>query len=350
MADELAQTARLGDMHKLARLLRSGKFDPQTRRAEEAVVAAVEAGQLEALRALLDWGAPPASVERSSDTHAFLVAAGKGELNMVQLMCAKKADPNDTDLNGKTAMEEAITGHHFEIVKELMHHGVEAPEQSSVPGLGAAIFEAKLDIMTQQMRHFAKIQVDNNDILAMEDKVWIAMREHMRLLQLREEQGAGTMLVKIEWQARSEEAEAKIAESKLKQLNVDLRLQRVELEQQKSHAAQLREKVEVVRVEYEGLDAEDKKVIREIEARQAELAEAEQTLEATTEANQKQEGSNDELFAEIKDLEEEIAAARMKKEYLTDQLQAAEDELSGWLRDKEAAAELTAQAHKLLGH
>jgi len=277
------------------------------------------------------------------------VAASGGCTDIVKLMLEHKADPSEKDLKGQDSMQMAVAGPHFAIVKELIRAGAEAPENATVPGLGAAVFEARLDVMTKQMLAWSELKVDNAEILAVEDKVWTAMREHMRLLELREEQRSGEMLLRYDGQIGSAEEEARKSKEKAVEWSEELGQSRVLVEKERTEVRDLEADIRRIQDTEAVLVEEDQKLRTEIKERQAELLAAQKSRDTALAAKSAREGENTEWFAEIKVLEEEVKNSSLRKTELASELEAAQIELSGWLKDKEAAAELSAQAHRLLG-
>lgn len=346
MGDELARVAAEGSVAKLKNMLQ--KQDPKGKKIQEAVVAAASKGQFEAMKLMLEWGASPLSRD-SRDVRAFIIACANGSLPMVALMIEHQADVNDRDKLNKTPMTAAIAGPHLDIVKALIVAGAEAPSECSVRGVGQAIWEARLDMATKQMKHYGDIQVSAVEISAVEDKAWIAMREHMRLLEMKEEKVAGEQLAKIQRLTKSEEDDSRRTERKAESLSEDLRMSRVQLQKEQSTLRDIMIDIDGVKTKHMVMEEEDERIRAEIQERKKELEEVQQHGKGAHEALRSSKSELDELNAEVRSFQDEIGGQTRRRASLTERLETTEAELAGWLRDKEAAAELTAQAHKLLG-
>lgn len=79
---------------------------------------AVRAGDLQALRALLDGGADPNELGEGGRT-PLMEAAYEGRLEMVRALLAAKADPSLVDDLDETALVKAATAGHREVMRVL---------------------------------------------------------------------------------------------------------------------------------------------------------------------------------------------------------------------------------------
>jgi len=345
----LARAAAEGNLTKLEHALGGSRQDKNGRKIQDAVVAAASKGQVEAMEYLLKWGAPVASRDLR-DQRAFILATATGSLEIVKLMLTHKADPNEKDKIGKTPMLAAIEGPYLDIVKELTLAGAEAPENSSVRGVGQAIYEARLELMSATMLNYSNIKVDPQALREAEEKVWPAMREHMRLLELKEEKAAGDQMLKLETQIRLEEADVQKAELKAESLSNDLSASRVQLMKEESTLRDLVLDLDGISNKHFTLQEEDERIRAEIEARRTELEEAQEARSESQSFMRSEKNDVEQFHSEIRSLEGDVSTENKRATRLAEELRDAEAELQGWLRDKEAAAELTAQAHRLLGN
>lgn len=64
--------------------------------------------------------------EKSDDGSALMAATVKGQLELVELLLQKNANPNLTDLNGTTALHYAVMFEQDQLVKSLVTHGAKA--------------------------------------------------------------------------------------------------------------------------------------------------------------------------------------------------------------------------------
>jgi len=206
-----------------------------------------------------------------------------------------------------------------------------------------------LDAMTKQMKSFTDITVSSHELAAAEDKVWTAMREHMRLLELKEEKQAGDQLAKIQKLAQSEQDEERLLDIKVDKLSEGLRENQMMLLKEQSALRDLMAEIDIVKSKHFTLEEEDERICAEIRERNKELQEAQAASDSAVNGLQSNKGTLEELNSEAKSLQDEVASEAQRKKSLSDRLQASESELEAWLRDKKEAAELTAQAHRLLG-
>lgn len=348
-AEELAAAAVEGNVARLQLLLKRGSVQPEGRNAQGALVVAAEKDQAAVVRALLDYGTPLSSKD-ASGRKAIHLATTAGAVGVVRLLLERRVDPREPDHTDATPMSLAIKAGQMGVVKELVRAGAEVPPGADAPGLAAAIREVRIEVMTQKLRESATADPSKMDIVAADAKVWEAMREHLRLITLREEQRAGVLLVELERRILSEREAAEMNRANEAELAADASQNRVLLQKEQTILKDLIRDIEDVRSTETALFDEDTRVRAEVQEKQSELRVVNRDKDNAERARLAAEESRDELLAQGRDLDAEVAAAQRRNEALVSELQAAQEELSGWQRDKEAAAQLTAQAHKLLGN
>mmetsp|Transcript_2245 Transcript_2245/g.5049 ORF Transcript_2245/g.5049 Transcript_2245/m.5049 type:complete len:350 (+) Transcript_2245:62-1111(+) len=349
MAEELANAAEEGNVTHLEHLLKKGQIVPETTKATSAVVAACQANQVACLTVLMKWGCPWLSKD-SAGRRALHVAAAAGSSECILVLLEYKANVNDLDHNGMTPMKLAMKAKHVDAAKELAMAGAEVPAEIDVPGLAQALREAKIEKLTTELRACAELAFNAEDLAVADTMVWKAMREHQRLLRAREEQKAGALLVSLERMTESEKEAASRTRTNEEEFSMDLSQARVELQKEQSDLKSInRDLDEATQQEIVCFD-EDTKIKAEIKERMAELSAAKIHRDASERARRKQEEERDSALKECNSLEHDVGASRYRNKSLTAELEFAEQELSAWHRDREAAAELTTQAHRLLDH
>lgn len=98
---------------------------------EHDVPAAAMAGDVDALRRLLDLGLPVDAVDRQGCT-ALLRAAGSGHGEAVDLLLARGADAGRAAQSGATPLSAAVSMRHAQIVERLVRAGVSLEQR--LPG------------------------------------------------------------------------------------------------------------------------------------------------------------------------------------------------------------------------
>ncbi len=98
---------------------------------EQDVPAAAVAGDVDALRRLLDLGLPVDAIDRQGCS-ALLRAAGGGHREVVDLLLARGADAGLAAQSGATPLSAAVSMRHADIVDRLVRAGV--PLEQRLPG------------------------------------------------------------------------------------------------------------------------------------------------------------------------------------------------------------------------
>jgi Ankyrin repeats (3 copies) len=126
--------------HRYVASVRVGEFE--TRPKSEALVEAVACEDLAAVRRLLDRGVSPDAVNDPRDTEgksALQIAAGTGNVALVQLLLDRGADINAPDVWGGTAIFVAAMAAGPEVVKLLISRGADVnANDDGVTALGFA--------------------------------------------------------------------------------------------------------------------------------------------------------------------------------------------------------------------
>lgn len=119
---------------------RGGKFGSPSQ-ANNLMSAASE-GDIEEVKALLEYGNVNVSVGDYDRRTALHLAAGEGHTEIVRMLCENGADVNARDRSGKRPLDEAKSGSHKDCVHLLEKHGARlgSPELCSSQ-------EALLDLM-----------------------------------------------------------------------------------------------------------------------------------------------------------------------------------------------------------
>lgn len=98
------------------------RVDSRDEDGETALIEAAEAGQLEAVRWLLDHGARPNLQDLEGET-ALLEAAEEGRVQVMRLLLDRGARIDHHDLRGRTPLMAAVQGGHLEAVALLLDRG-----------------------------------------------------------------------------------------------------------------------------------------------------------------------------------------------------------------------------------
>ena len=118
--DALVAAAEAGDVAALRRLLDAGApVDAVGSRGRSALLAATHANRVEAARLLIARGANVNLKDELQDS-AFLYAGAEGRLEILRLTLAAGADLKSTNRYGGTALIPAAHHGHVESVRELL--------------------------------------------------------------------------------------------------------------------------------------------------------------------------------------------------------------------------------------
>ena len=116
----LLAAAEAGDVAALRRLLDAGTLvDVRGSRGRSALLAATHANRVEAARLLIERGANVNLKDELQDS-AFLYAGAEGRLEILRLTLAAGADLKSTNRYGGTALIPAAHHGHVETVRELL--------------------------------------------------------------------------------------------------------------------------------------------------------------------------------------------------------------------------------------
>ena len=117
---ELVGAAEAGDLTALRRLLDAGAaVDTRDARRRTALLAATHANRIEAARLLIERGADVNAQDTMQDS-PFLYASAQGRLEILRLTLAAGADLKSTNRYGGTALIPAAHHGHVETVRELL--------------------------------------------------------------------------------------------------------------------------------------------------------------------------------------------------------------------------------------
>eukprot|EP00933_Yihiella_yeosuensis_P084799 TRINITY_DN9947_c0_g2_i1.p1 TRINITY_DN9947_c0_g2~~TRINITY_DN9947_c0_g2_i1.p1 ORF type:complete len:376 (-),score=142.74 TRINITY_DN9947_c0_g2_i1:68-1132(-) len=347
--DEWVQQAESGNVEALKNNFKKGTLEPFGQKAQHAAVAGAIAKQGAVVEAFLEWGIPWNAADKDN-RRLFQTCVKKDLAPAVKLLISKKADLNQLE-EGSTPMALAIKNKAWLCMKELLYAGCKVPrELESAQGVPLVLREVQLEQDAAAMRENAGVEVDPEDIVKAENEVWKNLSEHIRLLRIKEECKAGNVLIDLERRAvleneeaeRYKETEAEIAKGILEK----------KLDVQAAEEDMLKLIKELQKVEAALLEAkeEDAKAAGNLAELRKELKAEKDELVAAEEARKKKEAYAEEVFAEAKALEEQAVESRDRNAELKEALAATNEDYQGWLRDKQAAAEITAKANLLLGN
>jgi ankyrin repeat protein len=121
----LVRAASAGDLPALRRLLDSGTpVDTRDSQGRTALLAATHANQIEAARLLIDRGANVNAKDGMQDS-PYLLAGARGRLEILRLTLKAGADLRSTNRYGGTALIPAAHYGHVETVRELLQTAVD---------------------------------------------------------------------------------------------------------------------------------------------------------------------------------------------------------------------------------
>jgi len=267
-------------------------------------------------------------------------------------LCGRGAEIEARDQNGATPLKLAIKTQQLRCAKELLMFDAELPTDATCSGLGTCVKEAQMDKLAIRLKGIAEqtAEVTNDELSEADLGVWRCQREHMRLLRLREEQRAGAALYRFDERTELEKAAAERSKLMESEHASAIGEKRVELLKVRTDLSTLIKELQGVQSTEMQMKAEDDILRAELQAHRDELSSVESEIEARRSlvAGEQEELENAE--ARWQGLEAEIAEQRAANKDENAELEAATEELKGWRRDREAAAKLTAQAHKLLGN
>lgn len=112
--DRSNEGRRVMTQEELDDLLSSEPASPPSPELNSKLVAAVQAGETDRVRRLLEEGADPEAEQ------VILQAVGPGHLDIVRLLLGAGAFPNTRDVSGMTVLMVAVLAGHADIVQELV--------------------------------------------------------------------------------------------------------------------------------------------------------------------------------------------------------------------------------------
>lgn len=127
---ELQTAARRGETERVSELLnRNPRDEMNLRRATTALMRAVEGGNLETTRALLDYGADPNQGRSRNGFNSIGEALHRRKCAVLELLLERGADPH-TRMNDEYALIHAARNHYPDCVAALLKYGAD-PEVSA---------------------------------------------------------------------------------------------------------------------------------------------------------------------------------------------------------------------------
>jgi len=345
---DLCQAASDGDLGNLRAAMKQSGTRPDGKRSQTALVCAVVGNHLEAVQMLLDWGV---TAESQDDQRrpALHVACSSGFAKVVQELLKHGADMLATDAENNTAMSISVQGKQLQCAKALLKAGAKLQPDQTCAGLPKVIAEVQLEALVDELKGFVESSSFNtSDLIAADQLVWQAQRDHMRLLTMREEQKAGLLVTDLDQRLKSEMAmfaNAKKSEEALAQEFADIR---VNLQTAETGFGLLRSQIESTELAARRAAEEEAEADVEYKAMLGELSKAQADKEAVDRDIMEKEQARDEALALASELQEQSNALKSRNKELNDALKAESGQLRGWERDKEAAAALTEKAHGLL--
>mmetsp|Transcript_8299 Transcript_8299/g.15472 ORF Transcript_8299/g.15472 Transcript_8299/m.15472 type:complete len:360 (-) Transcript_8299:46-1125(-) len=347
--DELTIAAETGNLQKLQRLFGGGVYEATSRKAQSACLSAANAKQAQAVIAFLQWGISP-NIEDNDKNRLLFVCMRRGLDTAVTMLIEKGVDLKRPDTEGNLPMAVAIKSKNIPIIKELLRAGVDVPHgQLDAPGLAAAAHEVKVEQSATSLRANAGQTIDLAEVAKVEKEVWSNMKEHMRLLRIKEEGKAGSVLVELERKTAAEKTAAEAATAREAQLAIELKDQKVLVAAAESELHKVAKELGQVEATLADAKIIDLKVQAELAEQHQKLQKEQAVVDAFQKARLEAEAHSAKAFADLKAIEAEVAEARIQHDQVDVELNDAREDLEGWLRDKDAAAALTAQAHRLLG-
>jgi len=346
--DEVVVCAKRGDIDGLQAAMKRPGTRPQGKACEVALVFAADNNQVNAVKLLLAAGVSAKATDENQRT-GLHAAAQKGFADVARMLVKKGADFKALDSDGRKALDAAISQKHLAVIKVLLRAGDKLKPDQTCKGLDAVKKEVQLEFLLNDLKAYASPTDFATELSEADSAVWEAQKAQMRLCEAKEEQKAGHTVVQLE---SSLEAEMELYEQmknsedsvqkELKDLRVSV--QTVEsdhgLLKSKLEAAEVAAK-EAAEIQAEG-EIEYKALLAELKKLESEKEEADGEIAA-------KESERDNAQSIAQELKEEANAMKLRNKDLSEQLKSESAQLRGWERDKEAAAELTAQAHAILG-
>jgi hypothetical protein len=112
----------------------------------DQLIQAVNDGNVQSVKALLDRGLEPDSADSNGNT-ALMIASRLGHKDLVALLVSRKASVSRRSSFGDTAINYAALSGHLEIVKLLADHGAELAPATGWGPLHYAAFENRAEVV-----------------------------------------------------------------------------------------------------------------------------------------------------------------------------------------------------------
>eukprot|EP00930_Biecheleria_cincta_P056313 TRINITY_DN42459_c0_g1_i1.p1 TRINITY_DN42459_c0_g1~~TRINITY_DN42459_c0_g1_i1.p1 ORF type:complete len:354 (+),score=96.75 TRINITY_DN42459_c0_g1_i1:63-1124(+) len=350
MADEWMEASEQGNVLKLQALFKSGTQDRNSAKVANCVVAAAYANRGDAVVAYLEWGVNPNTADKFN-RRLLHSCCRQGLAGATAACLEKKADVTACDFDRGTPMGLALkASKDLPTVRELLRVGVEIPPGpgTDLPGLATVMHEVRMEIAAKGLRALAGSSVDPKELSEAEEQVWASMKEHMRLIKMKEDCQAARVLVDLEQKAAEEQKaalEAQRLESKIKD---QLTETKVSLQAAETAVFKSRKDLDKIKADLEEQKQADEKMREDLDQKKRELREISGEANALEKARLDAEQYAKDVLAEQARLVKEVEDQKVRNADLEIQLQTAREELQGWMADKERAAKLSAKAHRLM--
>lgn len=344
--DALAQAATNGDLEGLRTAIKQSSRTSTS--AQVALVCAVKADQLEAVKMLLDWGAPVESAD-DSRRRALHLACTNGSSEVVQELVKHGADVKVADHEGTKPLDIAVAKKHLQCCKVLLKAGAQLNQGQQCKGLAAIVQEVQLEVIVSELKGFTENTPDvASELLEADGVVWKAQQEQMRLMALKEEQKAGKTVIELERHLELETevySKVKRSEDALSREITDLR---VNVQTVETTVALMRQQLDTAEAAARHTTEEEVQADIEYRAMMGEMSKFQSEKEESDKANAAKEKAREDAIALLQTHQETVNAMKLRNRDISEELKAESAALRGWERDKEAAAALTAQAQRVL--
>mmetsp|Transcript_5824 Transcript_5824/g.16572 ORF Transcript_5824/g.16572 Transcript_5824/m.16572 type:complete len:355 (-) Transcript_5824:178-1242(-) len=348
--DDWWLAAEAGDAKKLQGLINKGGRSAIEESSLNLVVAAAVRNHTGALAVLLDWGTPLASMDREG-RRLLHAAAEAGADGSVAMLCHRNADIEQCNKQGHSPLVLALKANQLKAAKELLRAGARIPKNiEAQPGLAAIVRDIQTEKLGEELKAVADSACTAAELAEADSLVLEAHRAHMKLLHTREEAKAGQMLITFEKMLHSETAAATAAELAAEQLTSELKDTNLRLLKSQNELSDLVKELAAAQDNETVFRNEDKEARQTLAQKRAELQDVAEARAASEKVVKGREEEFDTELAECAALDASVASARADNEALHRELRTANAELRELKEERSAAAELTAKAHRLLGH
>jgi len=347
---ELNVYAKEGRTDEVKRFLGLGKLPTHSDKCERALITAVQFNKIDCIRALLEFGVSASS--RIDGQIAICVCAEKNYDNAAKLLLAYKADYTVKTSDGMNALTIAVKKMPpaLDVVKELLRAGAKVSATDQCGGLAAVVKEVNIEMLANELKKMADVDIAQvqADIAAADKEVWKHQREHMRLLIQKEEQKAGVLVIHFEKETDQQRAESRVDQKSEDSLAHDLNEVKVVLQSVTADTLQLIKDLDEAESAEAKMCTERDVVATELAGQQGFVKVAVDEMTASDRLRVASEKVRDEALAQTAEMETEFEAANKHRDLLNSELRDAEKDYKQWMRAKEQAASLTAQAQRLL--